>query len=69
MIFLKLMSLKELWSPRLSCYEKHGLQLGVISDWGIGLGLILRHHDLIDYFDFAVVWRRSGALSPIQPSS
>jgi HAD superfamily hydrolase (TIGR01549 family) len=42
-------------APALSQLREHGLQLGVISDWGIGLGLILRHHDLIDYFDFAVV--------------
>ena len=41
--------------PALKRLRGHGLQLGVISDWGIGLGLILRHHDLIDYFDFAVV--------------
>jgi putative hydrolase of the HAD superfamily len=41
--------------PALRRLREHSLQLGVISDWGIGLGLILRHHDLIDYFDFAVV--------------
>jgi putative hydrolase of the HAD superfamily len=41
--------------PALKRLREHGLQLGVISDWGIGLGLILRHHDLIDYFDFAVI--------------
>lgn len=41
--------------PALKRLRWHGLQLGVISDWGIGLGLILRHHDLIDYFDFAAV--------------
>jgi putative hydrolase of the HAD superfamily len=41
--------------PALKRLRERGLQLGVISDWGIGLGLILRHHDLIDYFDFAVV--------------
>jgi HAD superfamily hydrolase (TIGR01549 family) len=41
--------------PALKRLREYGLQLGVISDWGIGLGLILRHHDLIDYFDFAVV--------------
>jgi FMN phosphatase YigB (HAD superfamily) len=29
--------------------------LGIISDWGVGLGLILRHHGLIRYFDFAVI--------------
>ncbi|MBF6591467.1 MAG: HAD-IA family hydrolase [Ktedonobacterales bacterium] len=31
------------------------LVMGVISDWGVGLGLILRHHDLVRYFDFAVI--------------
>jgi HAD superfamily hydrolase (TIGR01549 family) len=41
--------------PTLKRLRAHGLQLGVISDWGIGLGLILRHHDLIEYFDFAVI--------------
>lgn len=41
--------------PVLDALHAHGLTLGVISDWGIGLGLILRHHDLIRYFDFAVV--------------
>ncbi len=41
--------------PALKRLREHGLHLGVISDWGIGLGLILRHHDLIDYFDFAVI--------------
>lgn len=41
--------------PVLGELHTHNLTLGVISDWGIGLGLILRHHDLIQYFDFAVV--------------
>jgi HAD superfamily hydrolase (TIGR01549 family) len=41
--------------PALTRLRAHGLQLGVISDWGVGLGLILRHHDLIAYFDFAVI--------------
>ena len=41
--------------PVLDALHQRDLTLGVISDWGIGLGLILRHHDLIQYFDFAVV--------------
>lgn len=41
--------------PVLRTLKERGLTLGVISDWGIGLGLILRHHDLIQYFDFAAV--------------
>lgn len=41
--------------PVLRVLKERELTLGVISDWGIGLGLILRHHDLIQYFDFAVV--------------
>lgn len=41
--------------PVLRTLKEHGLTLGVISDWGIGLTRILRHHDLIQYFDFAVV--------------
>lgn len=41
--------------PVLDVLHQRELTLGVISDWGIGLGLILRHHDLVQYFDFAVV--------------
>jgi putative hydrolase of the HAD superfamily len=41
--------------PTLRALKERGMTLGVISDWGIGLGLILRHHDLVQYFDFAVV--------------
>lgn len=41
--------------PVLQTLKEHGLTLGVISDWGIGLTRILRHHDLIAYFDFAVI--------------
>jgi HAD superfamily hydrolase (TIGR01549 family) len=41
--------------PVLMALRERGLKLGVISDWGIGLGLILRHHDLIKYFDFAAI--------------
>jgi putative hydrolase of the HAD superfamily len=35
-------------------HERH-FTMGIISDWGINLGLILRHHDLVQYFDFAVI--------------
>lgn len=41
--------------PVLRTLKEHGLTLGVISDWGVGLGLILRRHDLVQYFDFAVI--------------
>jgi putative hydrolase of the HAD superfamily len=41
--------------PVLRALKARGYTLGVISDWGIGLGLILRHHDLVQYFDFAVI--------------
>jgi putative hydrolase of the HAD superfamily len=41
--------------PVLGAIEARGLTMGVISDWGIGLGLILRHHNLVRYFDFAVI--------------
>lgn len=41
--------------PALGALRARDLIMGVISDWGIGLGLILRHHDLIRYFDFAVI--------------
>ncbi len=41
--------------PTLDALQARGLTLGVVSDWGAGLAAILRHHDLIRYFDFAVV--------------
>lgn len=41
--------------PALEALRARRLTLGVISDWGVGLGLILRHHDLVQYFDFAVI--------------
>jgi putative hydrolase of the HAD superfamily len=41
--------------PALEALRERRLTLGVISDWGVGLGLILRHHDLVQYFDFAVI--------------
>lgn len=39
----------------LAALKERGIKLGVISDWGIGLGLILRHFGLTQYFDFAVI--------------
>ncbi|HLY31229.1 MAG TPA: HAD-IA family hydrolase, partial [Ktedonobacterales bacterium] len=41
--------------PTLETLKAHGLTLGVVSDWGLSLGLIMRHHDLTPYFDFVVV--------------
>lgn len=50
--------------PVLETLSARNLTLGVISDWGIGLGLILRHHDLVQYFSFAVI---SAALRRAKP--
>ncbi len=41
--------------PTLDTLKTHGLTLGIVSDWGLSLGMIMRHHDLTPYFDFAVV--------------
>ncbi len=41
--------------PVLGTLQARGLTLGVISDWGMNLALILQHHDLTRYFDFAVI--------------
>jgi HAD superfamily hydrolase (TIGR01549 family) len=41
--------------PALDALKARGLTLGVVSDWGLSLGLIMRHHDLTLYFDFAVI--------------
>jgi len=41
--------------PVLSAIHARNITMGIISDWGISLSLILRHHDLIRYFSFAVV--------------
>lgn len=50
--------------PVLRALHARGLTLGVISDWGIGLGSILREHGLNRYFDFAVI---SAALRYAKP--
>lgn len=41
--------------PALTALHARGLKLGIISDWGIALGLILRHFGLTRFFDFAVI--------------
>ena len=41
--------------PTLTALHARGLKLGVISDWGIALGLIMRHFGLTRFFDFAVI--------------
>lgn len=41
--------------PTLTALHERGLKLGVVSDWGIALGLIMRHFDLTRFFDFAVI--------------
>jgi putative hydrolase of the HAD superfamily len=50
--------------PVLRTLHGRGLTLGVISDWGIGLGSILHEHGLNRYFDFAVI---SAALRYAKP--
>lgn len=41
--------------PTLEALHKHGYTLGVISDWGIALGAILRNLGLVKYFDTLLV--------------
>lgn len=41
--------------PGLRALHQHGLKLGVISDWGVALSVILRHFELTQYFDFTVI--------------
>lgn len=41
--------------PALHALRERRLKLGVISDWGVSLSLILRHFDLTRYFDFTVI--------------
>jgi len=48
----------------LAALKARELTLGVISDWGVNLAMILRHHDLTQYFDFAVI---SAALRRAKP--
>jgi len=51
--------------PTLEVLRTHGYTLGVISDWGISLGLILRHLHLTRYFDCLLV---SAATQQAKPS-
>jgi putative hydrolase of the HAD superfamily len=41
--------------PTLKALRQHGYALGVISDWGISLGPILRQHHLTPYFDTLII--------------
>lgn len=41
--------------PTLEALHSHGYTLGVISDWGMGLGPILHQHRLNQYFDCLIV--------------
>lgn len=50
--------------PCLHALHERGLTLGVISDWGVSLSLILRHHDLIAFFDFAVISAQARRAKP-----
>ena len=51
--------------PTLEALRAHGYTLGVISDWGISLGPILREHHLTEYFDCLLV---SAATRHAKPS-
>ena len=50
--------------PCLRALHERGLTLGVISDWGVSLSLILRHYDLIAFFDFAVISAQARRAKP-----
>lgn len=41
--------------PALRALHQRGVKLGVISDWGVALNVILRHFELTQYFDFTVI--------------
>lgn len=51
--------------PTLEALRRRGYTLGVISDWGIALGPILRHLHLTQYFDCLLV---SAATRSAKPS-
>jgi putative hydrolase of the HAD superfamily len=51
--------------PTLELLHKHNYTLGVISDWGISLGPILREHRLTQYFDCLLT---SAAAREAKPS-
>jgi putative hydrolase of the HAD superfamily len=51
--------------PTLETLHRAGYTLGVISDWGIGLGPILRHLKLTKYFDCLLI---SSATHQAKPS-
>jgi HAD superfamily hydrolase (TIGR01549 family) len=41
--------------PTLETLHAHGYSLGIISDWGMALGPIIRHHQLTRYFDCLLI--------------
>ena len=51
--------------PTLEALRAHGYTLGVISDWGIALGPIIRQHKLTRYFDSLLI---SAATRHAKPS-
>ncbi len=51
--------------PTLEALRRAGYTMGVISDWGIVLGPILRHLNLIQYFDTVII---SAAIRHAKPA-
>lgn len=41
--------------PTLRALHHRGFKMGVVSDWGVALSVILRHFNLTRYFDFTVI--------------
>jgi putative hydrolase of the HAD superfamily len=50
--------------PTLEALRHHNYTLGIISDWGISLGSILRDLDLIQYFDCVIISAAAGYGKP-----
>ncbi len=50
--------------PTLEKLKAHQYFLGVISDWSIALGQILREHQLTQYFDYLIVSAAHGYAKP-----
>jgi HAD superfamily hydrolase (TIGR01549 family) len=50
--------------PTLETLYAHGYSLGIISDWGIGLGPIIRQHRLSRYFSCLLISAITGHAKP-----
>lgn len=50
--------------PALRALHERGLKLGVVSDWGVALSVILRHFELTQYLDFTVISATSRRAKP-----